>query len=474
MGGKPMGQFAGTMRRAFTLALRTAARSRRLKILAGAPALLLLATAADAPPPPATGRFLALGDIHFDPFADPAIVPKLIAADAERWPAIFASSRLTAPAGAGSDTNYPLLDSALKAAAAAAGKPGYDFVLLTGDLLSHGFEDSFAKYGGADKAALSAFTLKTLTFVNREVRRRFRGALLIEALGNNDNDCGDYQPRPGAPLLAATAATLPAVAGDPQARADFAAGGNYALPHPRTPNHLLLVLDSVFWSPKYRDACGASGSEAGSAQLAWLEWQLFRARERGQTVSLVMHIPPGINPHESTPAAPVPFWVDAWRDRFLAITAAYAPLLTAGYAGHTHMDDFRILSAPAGPYLAIRVTPSVTPLFGNNPSFAVMRYGIADARLAGYVSYVFQGGGWQLQYDFGQTYGYDGYSAANLTALAAAIRSGGSARAAYALYYTSGAKSPITDQNALVYACAQTELLADAFATCAGAAPPGR
>ena len=300
---------------------RSIETARRRTLVAGAPVLALLGAAAappPPPPPPAAGQFLALSDIHFDPFADPAIVPKLIAARADRWPAIFASSRRTMPAGPGSDTNYPLLDSTLKAAAAAAGRPGYDFVLLTGDLLRHDFETSFAKYGGPDKAALSAFTLKTLTFVNREIERRFRGAPLIEALGNNDNDCGDYQPRPGGPLLAATAATLPAVARDAEASADYAAGGNYAVRHPRTPGHLFLVLDSVLWSPKYRDACGDSGIRAGSAQLAWLEWQLFRARQRGQTASLVMHIPPGVNPHESTAAAPAPFWADAWRDRFLA------------------------------------------------------------------------------------------------------------------------------------------------------------
>jgi hypothetical protein len=433
--------------------------------------LFLCAAAAAPPPPPAAGQFLAVSDIHFDPFADPAIVPRLIAADPDRWPAIFASSRLTAPVGAGSDTNYPLLDSALKAASAASGSEGYDFVLLTGDLLRHDFEETFVKYGGTDKAALDAFTVKTMAFVNRELERRFRGAPLIEALGNNDNDCGDYQPRPGAPFLAGTAATLPALAADPQARADFAAGGNYAVPHPRTPNHLFLVLDSVFWSPKYRDACGASGAEAaGSAQLAWLEWQLFQARQSGRTVSLVMHIPPGINPYESTAAKPVPFWVDAWRDRFLAIAQAYAPILTAGYAGHTHMDDFRILSNASGPYLAIRITPSVTPLFGNNPSFSVMRYARADARPIGYVSYVFQSGAWQREYDFAQAYGYPSYSAANLAALSAAIRSGASPRTAYARYYPSGARTPITGANAPIYACAQTEMLPAGFAACVGAA----
>jgi sphingomyelin phosphodiesterase acid-like 3 len=442
---------------------------------AAASACLLFSCAAAAapPPPPATGRFLALSDVHFDPFADPAIVPRLIAADADRWPAIFASSRLTAPVGAGSDTNYPLLESTLKAASAAGGREGYDFVLLTGDLLRHDFEDQFAKYGGPGKAALGAFAIKTMAFVNDEIERRFRGAPLIEALGNNDNDCGDYQPTPGAPFLAGTAATLPALARDPEALADFGAGGNYAIPHPRTPNHLFLVLDSVFWSPKYRDACGGSGESAASAQLAWLEWQLFQARQRGRTVSLVMHIPPGINPYESTPAKPVPFWVDSWRDRFLAIAAAYGPILTAGYAGHTHMDDFRILSGPAGPYLAIRITPSVTPLFGNNPSFSVMRYGRADARPTGYVTYVFQSGAWQREYDFKETYGYESYSAANLTALSAAIRSGGTARAAYARFYTSGAKSPIDAANAPIYACAQTGILPAPFAACVGA-PPAR
>src|SRR3954463_6284642 len=226
------------------------ARARRWKTFVCASVLLLLAAAPAAPPPPATGEFLALSDVHFDPFAEPAIVPKLIAADAGRWPEIFASMGSGHPVGAGSDTNYALFDSTLRAAAAASPKSGYDFVLLTGDLLRHDFETEFAKYGGGDKAALSAFTVKTLTFVNRELERRLHGAPLIEALGNNDNDCDDYQPRPGAPLLAATAATLPTVAGDAEAWAAFAAGGNYAVRHPRTPNHLFLVLDSAFWSPR--------------------------------------------------------------------------------------------------------------------------------------------------------------------------------------------------------------------------------
>jgi hypothetical protein len=449
--------------------LRVSVR-RHWRSAALAPLVLLLAAA--APPSESSGRFLALSDVHFDPFADAAIVPRLIAAEADEWPAIFAASKPAPPVGAGSDTNHALLESTLRQAAAAGGRDGYDFVLVTGDLLRHDFETTFAKYGGGDKDRLQAFAAKTVTYVNRAIERRFRGAPLIEALGNNDNDCGDYQPRPGSPLLAAIAKSLPTVAADPQAERDLAAGGNYAVRHPKVANHLFLVLDSVFWSTRYKDACGTGGGDPGSAQLAWLEWQLFQARLNGRTVSLVMHIPPGFNPYESTAAKPAPFWVDSYRDRFLALADAYAPVLVAGYAGHTHMDDFRVVSTSAGASLPIRITPSVTPLFGNNPSFAVMRYARADARLLDYSAYALQGGSWRREYSFAETYGLPAYSAANLAALSGAIRNGGPARLSYGRYYASGAKSPVTDGNAPVYACAQTQLLPAGFAACLGQAKP--
>jgi len=114
----------------------------------------------------------------------------------------------------------------------------------------------------------------------------------------------------------------------------------------------------------------------------------------------------------------------------------------------------------------MRITPSVTPLFGNNPAFAVMRYGRTDGRPVDYTVYALQAGQWRREYDFAQAYGYPAYSAANLAALADAIRGGGAARATYARFFTSGAKSPITDANAAVYACAQSEMVPAGFAMC--------
>jgi hypothetical protein len=44
-------------------------------------------------PGPGEGVFLIVSDLHFDPFADPAIVKELAAADVHAWPAIFKGSK---------------------------------------------------------------------------------------------------------------------------------------------------------------------------------------------------------------------------------------------------------------------------------------------------------------------------------------------------------------------------------------------
>src|SRR5260370_5715215 len=71
-------------------------------------------------PATATGHFLLVSDIHFDPLADPAIVKRLIAAPASQWQEIFASSAQNDYAHAPDDANFPLLKSALPAAVAPA------------------------------------------------------------------------------------------------------------------------------------------------------------------------------------------------------------------------------------------------------------------------------------------------------------------------------------------------------------------
>ena len=437
------------------------------------------------------GLFLHVTDIHFDPFAslpaDPAkrraALRKLIATPLARWQRFFRAAKNTPfPRRGHADTSYPLFASMLAAARSVTVGNGkrvhYDYVLNTGDNLAHKFHKKFLAAGGQE-AAYQGFVVKTLRFVDRMLRKRL-GAPLIYAPGNNDAVCGDYKVAPHSAMLAQIADDLPVLARDPAARRDFATGGFYLVPHPTVPKHDIIALNSVFWSIKYQDNCNKTGGDPGAAELDWLAWTLYREKAAGRTATLVMHIPPGINGFTSStqncPWTGTGFWRNGVTRRFRALVEQYRNVLTVSYAGHTHMDDFRLLSDGTGtPLLATRITPAVTPLFGNNPAFAVMLYDRADALVADsaviYLTNVDTAGPtvpaqWKLEYDFARTYGVTRYTPANVAALAKRIAADAGVAKDYATYYPVKARTPIDPGNLRAYACAQTALTPAAYVAC--------
>jgi hypothetical protein len=323
------------------------------------------------------------------------------------------------------------------------------------------------------------------------LKESFPGVPLIAALGNNDATCDDYMLAPNDPMLPVVGRDLPAVARHPQALHDYMMGGSYAVPHPKVPKHDIVVLSDVFLSQKYRDACGPTGTDPGSAELAWLEWTLYQARLAGRTVTLAMHIPPGIDSYSSSRSNACPlkvtsFWQDAYARRFLALVGLYKDQLRIAFAGHTHMDDFRVIADANGtPLLATRITPAVTPLYGNNPAFTVLLYSRTDASIADYATFYLSnlakvGPGvapeWGLEYTFKGAYKAPGYDAASLAALAKSIRTDDAVRASFMRYYAVEGQSSINASNWTAYACAQTAITSEAFQGCAcpAAAPdPG-
>ena len=425
---------------------------------------------------PGQGVFLHLSDIHFNPFADPTIVRRLIAAPVEQWAAIFRTSKSTPFWEKNQDTTFPLLTSML----AATKGPAYDYVLSTGDHLSHDFKDEFIKAGGTESEYVG-FVIKTMRFVDRMLKESFRGIPLISALGNNDATCDDYMLAPNDPMLPVLGRELSAVARHPQALRDYMMGGFYALPHPKVPKHDIVVLSDVFLSRKYKDTCGPTGTDPGSAELAWLEWTLYQARLAGKTVSLAMHIPPGIDAYSSSRTSACPlkvttFWQDAYVRRFLALAARYKDQLRIAFAGHTHMDDFRVVADAGGaPLLATRITPAVTPLYGNNPAFTVVLYSRTDASVADYATFYLSNLAkvvpgvapeWTLEYSFRDAYKAPGYDAASLAALAKSIKTDDAVRASFMRYYAVEGQSPINAQTLSAYVCAQTAITTDAFGAC--------
>ena len=286
---------------------------------------------------------------------------------------------------------------------------------------------------------------------------------------------------PDSALLKAMALQWGKLAGQPGRLADFTVGGYYKVPHPTVKNHDLIILNDIFWSTQYQNACGAGKGDPGTAQMDWLAWQLYQSQMRGRTATLVMHIPPGINGYSvsrapSTCGGAMPsFWRREYGDAFLALLARFRPVVGASLAGHTHMDDFRVLSDAGGkPYFMTHVTPSISPFFGNNPSFSFIEYDRETAAFSNYAVFV-KGGAdargtssWGLEYVFSQAYGQDNAGPAGVQAVAGAIRTSEAARGSFIRYYAGDARggSSITKDNWRAYSCAHDNLTQTAYAAC--------
>ncbi len=441
-------------------------------------------SAAAAPVGEGQGLFLIITDIHFHPFADPSLVEALASAPVEQWQSILSGSSQTGFAQYGTNTNYPLLQSALRAAQQVANSRGapYDFVLKPGDYLSHRFNSEFERYVGGGEQALQDFVIKTMRFVSAMLEQTLQ-VPVYGALGNTDAICGNYMIAPDSAMLPAVGASWGVLADQPAALESFSIGGSYALPHPVVPDHTLIVLNNVFWSTRYVDRCGRHDVDPGMALMAWLEWQLYRARLSDRKVSLVMHIPPGIDAFHTSSSGGcqgdvTPFWHEVYAERFLDLVKSYRDILRDSYAGHMHMDDFRVLADDDGEALLMtHVTPAVSPIYRNNPAFATVRYDRTTGDLLDYATYYLtnlagagegEEGNWALEYDFAAAYDFKAFDPASLQSLAEQIKSDESVRARYREFYAveTSAESSITDQNWRAFACAQTALTVESFEAC--------
>ena len=373
--------------------------------------LLLAACAGRATPPAATGgAFLSASDPHFNPMADAALVPALQNAPVSRWAAILDRAPAAPLGRTGEDPGWPLVRSALDAMQATLPRPS--FLVLPGDFLAHSFRRKFdAATPDHSDAAYGSFVIKTLAFLAEELRSRFPEATIFPALGNNDSICGNYLLQPDGAFLAATlpivhalTRTGPSAAFD----ADWSRLGQYDLPVPGTAHQRIIFVNTLYFSTEYKDACAPSGTaDPAPAVLHWLAAHLAQARAARDHVWLLMHIPPGIDVYATLHGEAAPRVETMWREEdataFASLAREYAATITMSFAGHTHMDEFRLIDG-AGPVL---VTPAVSPIFGQNPGFETWHYG-PDGTILDRTTFVLdslQAGGWRHEYDFDATWG---------------------------------------------------------------------
>jgi hypothetical protein len=478
-------------------------------------------------------NIVTISDLHFNPLYDASLYPQLVGAlpassqnawDPNSWLNIYKTSTVMIPSMAGTDTNFPLLELAL--ASVHQNMPTTTsgtlntVVLFTGDMLGHNIEQSYcqdylkgqgiaspaaAQVGAcivSQRATIQAFITAAFTFVAAQIQAAVGGVPVLYAPGNIDTydqnlDAGDHpcKPAPAVPncdvgpdsaFLANTAApvwnyllpndTNPANGLADTADASFSTtypSGGYYFAELFGKKLRVIVLNSnsfVEGSPTWSGA---------GAELSWLSQQLQAAQTAGEKVWILMHVPPGVNSQYTAQVAAVPsevneddvsmMWDATLQQSFLSILQQYSGEVTMMLAGHTHMDEFRILSSSGASVGVLEQLPGISPCFGNNPAYKVITVAQRTLTPVDYQSFDYDLGAMPSAfgslYRFSAVYGANPQNplASSLQSLYPKLNSNLRDQDDYTLLYSSGSTAvnpityypwnPINDVNWPIFGC---------------------
>jgi sphingomyelin phosphodiesterase acid-like 3 len=435
-----------------------------------------------------TDSVLLMSDIHFDPLYDPSIVPALIQnTDGSQWASIFESSQITTFSTYGTDANFPILKSSLEAMKKV--DPNPRMIIVGGDFLPHKFEKHFKALAPDSAAQFKPFADATLRVVAQMVQAYFPNALILPAIGNNDDSCGDYVSQPsGASLSMFAKAWAPAAVRD-NSSTDFVAGvesyGHYTelLPAVGGGQALrLIVVNGVYWSPRYSNTCGDVSANPGADELTWLEKQLETSKSKGEKVWLVNHIPAGVDvattvfkdPNYCASKKLITMLKPEPNGKYLNLIKRFRSVIAASINGHTHYSEFRVYGENQDAIPAITI-PSIAPNHENNPAFQVLTVDPATFAIHNISVYSVdidqsaRNPSWNKLYDFDQLFQQSEVSAASLSQVLQKARNYNTeSKDIYSRFMNSGAKpSPFMTKNWDLYICGMTRGSAEAVATCA-------
>ncbi len=432
--------------------------------------------------------FIVISDVHFNPFDDTALFNRLVVSPAEDWADIFTSSSNVELPDYGSESNFTLLTKALDSAMNKANVPA--MVIFPGDILRHNFNTEFYRlYGSNDEAALKSFILKTVQFFVLQISERFPYSPVLFTLGNNDAYAGDYNLETGGAFLAETASLfqkqwLNRWVRSSEFNETYKAGGYYAADSNRD-NIRLISLNSVLFST--RRPAPAAG-DAAYTQLDWFEGQLAAARNADQQIYVVTHVPPGTDIYSTITSYMdaqgaisdvKDMWHDAYQTRFLQIMNSYDEVKVTFFAGHTHMDEFRLIynNARTGTPDTVFVHPAISPIFGNNPGYKLFKVDAKSWIIEDYTTNVMSlestNKKFIQEYRFSTRYSLNTPVSQNMATLSDALALGGANKTAYTEYYYSGSsRSAITDTNWHAYRCSTGYVRAPQYQACVNASVP--
>ena len=396
-------------------------------------------------------RFLNLSDIHFDPCYDTTLVKELAASDYTEWEKIYSRSNIKTISRYGSDSNFPLLMSSLDDMKSRIPNP--DFIIISGDFMSHNFNEEFLKYSGINNTdSLNHFIENTIRFITMIIKNHFPYTTVFPSVGNNDADCGNYMIEPGNGFLKMVSDTWEALVNksgtNASFKSDFSKGGYCLVNFPYTKRYKMIILNTVFFSPYYKNSCGDTTLDPGNTELEWLSRTLKSCKIANQKVWLSYHIPPGMDIYATIHGngdcrqRVTESWKQRYSDMFIKIIKKYSKVVKANFSGHFHRDDFRVFSEDDRPYSFIHITPSISPVYANNPCYHVITYEPSSFSLVNYESYSINlstgnDPSWGFEYDFSKTYNQSSITSRTLFNVYHLIQSDTEVRKSYIKNYRS-------------------------------------
>lgn len=397
-----------------------------------------------------------------------------MSAEPGEWEAIFRADPNPAVQDYGKDSAWPLFDATVKRVEAIEPRP--KLIVLTGDILPHKFQERFAAAsGGNDASAFQAFEKKTVAFIGMELEKAAAGVPFVYTLGNNDEECGDYALEPHGPFLAETQGMVEKLAHlNASELAGWSTLGNYVTRNPLARHHRIIALNSNFWSRRYTNSCGSPAEDPGAEVMTWLSDQLKDARKHGDKVWLVYHIPPGIDGHSSSRTNQVvPMWKPQYADGFNRLLDEYRNTIELNLAGHTHLDDVRLVQTAHVTTLVL-LNPGVSPNVGQNPAYRIIKVD-SHARVKDMDTYwmpSFNGFEWKLEYSARKAYGLRAIDAASYQKLYDEMDRKPELAQQWKQFYSVSRLAGLSDKKAYIRSlyCAAGHADPDSFEACLKAA----
>ncbi len=334
-------------------------------------------------------KFMTVADIHFDPFIGceskkPCqLIHDLNAASYQNWENILNQHEAQVSVQHYQDTTYHLLKMTFNELKQVNDAQHPQFVLILGDFIGHKFRKKYREFSEEkSNASYQVFVKKTFQFLAQEAQKVFPTTNIYSVIGNNDSYTGNYHVIPNGAFLQDIESIWAPLIKDKNNRSGFqstfSAGGYYEIT--LSDKNKILVLNTVLFSERTH---GNGMRAMALAQINWLHQKLILAQQQHKHVILAFHIPDGIDIFATfkNKLNVTPFWKVEYSQRVEQEVKQFSDVITAILPAHIHKETFKFLTIKDLSGIPIYFTPSISPIFGNDPGFKLFTYDVNTLKI---------------------------------------------------------------------------------------------